>query len=163
MKYLFLLAVPVLIFGHGDEVHKEKKEPKQKQEIKDAQKEIYSQINEQYIKNIKPIFEVKCFDCHSDKTVYPWYFKLPLVSTLIKKDIAEAKEHLDFSNDFPFISHETPIKDLVSILDVFEEKSMPPFRYTIMHSESKITNKDIKIVKEWVENSLDKLNYNEQK
>lgn len=39
--------------------------------------EVLSDINSKYLKNIKPIFEVICFDCHNDKTNYPWYFKLP--------------------------------------------------------------------------------------
>ena len=159
MKYLFLLAVPALIFGHGGEKHEEKKVEvsHDKMEMKVESKEVFSEINNEYLKNIKPIFEVKCFDCHSDKTNYPWYFKLPLVSTMIQKDIDEAKEHLDFSNDYPFISHDTPIKDLRSILKVFEEKSMPPFKYTIMHSESKILDEDIQKVRIWVEESLKKL------
>lgn len=76
---------------------------------------------------------------------------------MIQKDIDEAKEHLDFSNDYPFISHETPIKDLKSILKTFEEKSMPPFKYRIMHSETKVTDQDTKVIRTWVEESLKKL------
>lgn len=159
MKYLFLLAVPVLMFGHGGEIHEEKKVDlsHDKIEVRAESKEINKEINRDYVKNIKPIFEVKCFDCHSDKTKYPWYFSLPLVSTMIQQDIDEAKKHLDLSKDYPFISHETPIKDLKSILEVFEEKSMPPFKYRIMHSESKVTEEDIEKVKVWVQNSLNKI------
>ncbi len=159
MKYLFLLAVPALIFGHGGEKHEEKKvEVKhEKMEMTIESKEVFSEINKEYLKNIKPIFKNKCFDCHSDQTEYPWYFKLPLVSAMIQKDIDEAKEHLDFSKDYPFISHDTPIKDLKSILKVFEDKSMPPFKYTIMHGETKVTDQDTEVIRAWVEESLKKL------
>merc|ERR1712065_7798 len=126
-------------------------------EVKEGTKEIYSSINSEYLKNIKPVFQKKCFDCHSNQTKFPWYYKLPVISGMIDKDIKEAKTHLDFSNDFPFLSHDTPKKDLISILDVFEKKSMPPFIYTIIHSESKVSEEDIKKVKVWVEQSLEKL------
>lgn len=157
MKSLYLLLIPVFLIAHGGEKHEEKKEVTKQIQVTETKRMIYSKINKDYLKNIKPILEKKCFDCHSHKTNYPWYFKLPLVSTMIQKDIDEAKEHLDFSSDYPFISHETPIKDLKSMLKVFEEKSMPPFQYRIMHSESKIIDNDITIMKQWVENSLSQL------
>ena len=157
MKSLYLLLIPVFLIAHGGEKHEEKKEVTKQIQVTETKRMIYSKINKDYLKNIKPILEKKCFDCHSDKTNYPWYFKLPLVSTMIQKDIDEAKEHLDFSSDYPFISHETPIKDLKSMLKVFEEKSMPSFQYRIMHSESKIIDNDMTIMKQWVENSLSQL------
>ncbi len=130
------------MLAHGGEKHENKNESPKKIEIKKKNDNIYSHINKEYIKNIKPIFEVKCFNCHSDKTKQYWYSNLPIVSSVIKKDIQEAKKHLDFSKDFPFISHETPRKDLISILEVFEKRTMPPFRYRIMHSESEIIEND---------------------
>lgn len=160
MKYLYVLAIPALIFGHGGEKHDEKKEEPVKIEIQVQSSEVNNKINSKYLKDIKPIFEKKCFDCHSNKTKYPWYFKLPIISGVIENDIKKAKEHLDFSNDFPFISHDTPQKDLVSILKSAEKKSMPPFQYRIMHSDSKITDEDIKIIKAWVDSSLEQINKN---
>ena len=154
MKLFYILLVPMIMLAHSGEKHDKTKELPPKTEIKENKVDIYTQINEEYIKNIKPIFEVKCFNCHSDKTKQYWYSNFPIVSSIIKKDIKEAKEHLDFSKDFPFLSHDTPQKDLISILEAFEKRTMPPFKYKIMHSESKITPNDIKKVKLWVENSL---------
>lgn len=157
MKLLYAIILPLTLLGHGGEKHKQKIEPLKIPIVKNNTKDIYTQINNKYLKNIKPIFEKKCFDCHSNKTIYPWYFKLPIISGVIEKDIKKAKEHLDFSKDFPFISYETPKKDLVSILEAFKKGSMPPFKYRIMHSESKITDDDTKIVKKWVKNSLEQI------
>lgn len=154
VSYIFLFVVPVLVFSHGGEKHEKIEKTPVKVEIKETTKDKYNKINDEYLANIKPIFELKCFNCHSDKTKEYWYSNLPIVSSIIKSDIEEAKEHLDFSNDFPFISHETPKKDLVSILEVFEKRTMPPFEYRFMHSESKIEDSDIQKVKMWVENSL---------
>ncbi len=92
-------------------------------------KQKYTQINKLYIKTVKPIFKKSCFDCHGNTTNYPWYYKVPGVKQLIDSDIKESKKHLDFSKDFPFISHETPLKDLDAIGKSVNNNSMPPFRY----------------------------------
>lgn len=160
MKLLYALSIPIMLLGHGGEKHETQVEVPKKVVIQQDNKDIYADINNKYLKDIKPIFEKKCFDCHSNKTKYPWYFKLPIISGVIENDIKKAKEHLDFSNDFPFISHDTPQKDLVSILKSAEKKSMPPFQYRIMHSDSKITDEDIKIIKAWVDSSLEQINKN---
>merc|ERR1711879_572953 len=92
-------------------------------------KDKYKKINEEYLENIKPIFEAKCFNCHSSTTSYPFYYKIPGVKNMIDKDIKEAKKHIDFSKDFPFISHETPINDLKSLNKIGQKGGMPPLRY----------------------------------
>lgn len=160
MKFLYIFLIPIVLLAHGGEKHEQKTESPKILIATDNSKAIYAEINNSYLKEIKPIFETKCFDCHSNKTKYPWYFKLPIISSVIEKDIKKAKEHLDFSEDFPFISHETPKKDLVSILETAERKSMPPFQYRIMHNGSKITDSDIDTIKAWVENSLEQIRIN---
>lgn len=112
-----------------------------------------ARINEIYKRDVKPIFQIKCFDCHSQRTNYPWYYRLPGAKQLIDGDIKEAKEHLDFSNDFPFGGHGVPSEDLEAIAGVAKENSMPPFRYWILHSGSRLSEGDKRIILEWVDKS----------
>ena len=69
----------------------------------------------------------------------------------------EAKKHLDMSKDFPFLSHETPLKDLESLKEVIEESDMPPFQYVLGHWDSRLTKEEEKKLYQWVEDSLKKL------
>jgi hypothetical protein len=115
--------------------------------------EKYKQINELYLSQVKPIFQKKCFDCHSQNTQYPWYYKFPGVKQLIDHDTREAKEHLDYTNDFPFSGHGTPAKDLDAIQDEVKEDSMPIFRYWILHRDSGLTQEEQRIILEWVKSS----------
>lgn len=112
-----------------------------------------SQINEIYKRGVKPIFQKKCFDCHSQSTKYPWYYKIPGAKQLIDSDIKEAKEHLDFSNDFPFGGHGVPHEDLEAIGDMAKENSMPPFRYWILNKDTRLSEEDRRIILEWVDSS----------
>ncbi len=116
-------------------------------------------INERYVNEIKPIFKRACFDCHSDQTKYPWYYKIPGVKQLMDNHIEEAREHLDFSNDFPFQSkkQKPQLKLVHEIWEEIEEGEMPLWSYTIMHSEAKLAKDELQMIKDWVDYSQEVL------
>ena len=118
-------------------------------------------INQTYLRLVKPIFKKSCFDCHSNSVRYPWYYKIPIISNMIDSDIEEAKSHLDFSLDFPFKGHGNSIKDLNSIMDAIKNKTMPPNDYLFMHGNKKLRSTDKKIIYNWINNSLKKLTLKE--
>ncbi|MCB9061512.1 MAG: heme-binding domain-containing protein [Halobacteriovoraceae bacterium] len=154
---LFILTTTFHVWGHGGEDHsKNVKQPKAVKPNVEI-KEKYIRINQEYLKTVKPIFQKSCFDCHGNTTVYPWYYKIPGVKQLIDSDIKESKKHLDFSKGFPFVSHETPIKDLDAIGKSIKNDSMPPFRYLIMHGDKKLTKDEVKQVDKWIRESKEML------
>lgn len=155
MKILLIILYSSLALGHGGVDHSKKKIIKKTVKIKESS---FIKINKTYLENIKPIFKKSCFDCHSNQVSYPWYYQIPGINYLIDQDIKEAKEHLDFSNDYPFLSHETPIKDLESIKKDIQQGLMPPFQYSIMHSDKKISDKEKDKIIQWVDESLKILN-----
>jgi hypothetical protein len=114
---------------------------------------MFTRVNEIYVSHVKPIFQKKCFDCHSNQTRYPWYFSLPGVKQLIAKDVREAKEHLDFSRDYPFEGHGTPREDLEAIERSIHDGTMPPLRYRILHPGSGITPEERLNIQRWIEES----------
>jgi hypothetical protein len=111
-----------------------------------------------YLVDVKSIFKQACFDCHTSLTEYPWYYSLPLVKEMMEKDIEEAREHLDFSNDYPFLSHGELTSDLKAIAKSIREKTMPPLPYTVMHWSTSLNNEQKSKVLQWVEHSLTLLN-----
>lgn len=165
---MMMIFTSVNVFGHGNVVH-EKKEvathnssmsqttrssPKIILKKDDVKNTTYKEINTLYLQNIKPIFEKKCFDCHSDTQKLPWYYKIPGIKQMIDSDIKEAKKHMNMKQDFPFISHETPLKDLESLKKIAEEGGMPPLRYIIGHWNSSLTKKEEKTMLRWTEKSI---------
>ncbi len=149
--FAILMLFSISSFSHGGKTHNDKESKK------NETNEKLKQINTMYLKDVKPIFQTSCFDCHGSLTKYPWYYGIPGVKQLIDADIEEAKEHLDFSSDFPFISHETPINDLKSISTSIIKNTMPPLAYRIMHSDNALTQDEIKIINDWVRISLENL------
>ncbi|MGE4419631.1 MAG: heme-binding domain-containing protein [Sulfurimonas sp.] len=148
-----VLLLPIMSFAHEDnsanalkkEVHVDKNLP------------LYETINSSYLANIKPILEKKCFDCHSDSTKFPWYYKIPGFKQMIDYDIKKAKRHINMSKDFPFISHNTPLKDLESLREVVIKNEMPPLRYVIAHWDARLTKSEREAIIKWSEESISKL------
>ena len=70
-----------------------------------------------------------CFDCHSNEVVYPWYSNIAPASWLIQRDVEEAREKLNFSE----WGNNGEVDDIV---EVVERGEMPPFQYTIIHTNA---------------------------
>jgi hypothetical protein len=152
IKLIPPLLVSFSFFAVAHEGHHKKIEP-----VTPETKTSLEEINERYLKDVKPIFERTCFNCHSSRTRLPWYQKVPGVKQLIQSDIHEAKMHLDMESDFPFLSHATPLEDLTAIDKEIQNNDMPPFRYRIMHSQSSLTDVEKEKVRQWVQFGKDKL------
>ena len=178
-----------LLWSHGGEKH-EKKKPdiiesvqtstvssvaSQKVDIKPIRQtpskekminKVYQKINLNYLSDIKPIFEKKCFDCHGTLKRKPWYYDLPVVSYIIQKDMEEAKEHTDMRKDFPFVSHETPYNDLKSIKKIGLKGGMPPLQYILGHWDARLTDSEKEQLVKWSEHGMkliEKLGINTEK
>jgi uncharacterized membrane protein len=130
-------------FAHGNHHHQ------QMEAVLPAS--VSQQINEAYLQKVRPIFLRKCFDCHSDRTLYPVYYSIPGVKQLIDSDVREGREHLDFSKDYPFVSHAMPVEDLDAIGKAIEERQMPPTAYRLVHPRSVVTLEERRIVFDWID------------
>jgi hypothetical protein len=118
-----------------------------------------ARIKTDYQALIQPIFQAKCFDCHSDRTHYPFYYRLPGAKQIIDKDIRQARKHLDMSQGFPFKNQIEPEKDLDVIHDVVSDDDMPPLLYRLAHWSSGLRESEKMAILRWAElgkNSLSK-------
>ena len=75
-----------------------------------------------------------CFDCHSNQTQWPGYARIAPGSWLIARDVAEGREHLNFSE------WQRPQEDAHEAPDVVREKEMPPVQYRLLHPEARLTD-----------------------
>lgn len=116
------------------------------------QDSVFAAIDESF-KLVKPIFEQNCFDCHSASTDYPWYHKVPGVKQLIDGDIKEGREHLDFTDGFPFAGKHTPLEQLADIKEETSEGKMPPLSYRLMHWGAWLSSAEKDSIAEWVDSS----------
>lgn len=99
---------------------------------------------------VKLILEQACYDCHSDVTRYPWYNNITPVNYWMAHHVNEGKDELNFSK---WSSYSVKRKDhkLEEIIEMVEEKEMPLPSYTWIHTDAKLLDSQIKVVKDWAE------------
>lgn len=110
-------------------------------------------INENYVRDVKPIFQRQCAPCHSAGSPLPWYSGLPVAKQLIQRDIREARRHIDMTGDFPFKGHGDPESDLDALEQSLEKGTMPPRRYRVMHPGSGVTPQELARIRAWIRES----------
>ncbi|MEW5923313.1 MAG: heme-binding domain-containing protein [Candidatus Zixiibacteriota bacterium] len=120
------------------------------------QDSIYAEINAGFAR-LEHIFERGCYDCHTTRTKYPWYHKIPGIKHLINSDIKEGLEHLDMSDGFPFqgkpgIPYQS--EKLDEIKEVLKEGEMPIFMYRMIHWGASPSDEEKDSIYIWVDESL---------
>lgn len=99
--------------------------------------------------NIKAIFKRSCDDCHSNKTVYPFYTNISPISWKVEEHIIEGRKKLNFS---VWKSYENKKKSrrLNAICDEVQSGEMPMKQYLLIHWDAKLTDNDKKTICDWV-------------
>ena len=114
---------------------------------------LYAEINRGFA-GLEPIFVKGCFDCHTDRTRFPWYHKLPVIRGMIDSDIRGAQKRLNMSSGFPFSKRGNVADDLVSIHDELKSGDMPPLGYRFMHWDAKPSQAEADSIYNWINHSL---------
>lgn len=91
----------------------------------------------------------KCYDCHSNTTVYPWYSNIQPVAWWLADHVNEGKSELNFS-EFKTYEQKKATHKLEEIGEVVSEGEMPLTSYTMMHSGTEITPEDKAAIDSWL-------------
>jgi hypothetical protein len=97
-----------------------------------------------------------CYDCHSNKTFYPFYNRIAPVSWLMAKHIREGKEHLNFS-EWANYDRKKQIALLTKICDEITAGEMPVKSYVFMHSKAIINEKELEEICQWTEQAAEQV------
>lgn len=101
---------------------------------------------------VAQILERSCDDCHSNRTQWPWYGYVAPASWLLKKDINEGREHLNFST-WRRYDAKKQAKLLKETWKEVEEGEMPLDIYLIMHRDAVLSDADKTVLREWTESA----------
>lgn len=106
--------------------------------------------------NVEAVLARSCNDCHSNKTVYPWYANIQPSGWFLKSHIDDGKRHLNFSifKTYP-ISKQA--KKLDEVCEQVELGEMPLPSYLWIHRSSILTKEDGKLLCDWAKSEMTKL------
>lgn len=99
---------------------------------------------------VKAILKRACYNCHSNETVYPGYSRIAPVSWLVAWDVASGREELNFSTWDQYSVKDQGKKIHESWEDVAEGE-MPPWYYTMMHREARLSPEEHQSLRAWAQ------------
>ncbi len=99
-----------------------------------------------------------CYNCHSNKTNYPWYEAVQPVAWWLASHVKDGKQRLNFSN---FTSRRIAFqnKKFKDIIENVKEKKMPLPSYTWfgLHPEAHLTDEQRQLIMNWAGAQMDTL------
>jgi hypothetical protein len=98
--------------------------------------------------SIMYMLQIACYDCHSNKTTYPWYNMITPVNWWLQSHVDQGKKELNFTS---FAQYNFQRKDqlLEAIGETVGTEVMPPESYLWMHSEAKFTAAQRRAIIDW--------------
>jgi hypothetical protein len=97
---------------------------------------------------VKSILERSCYDCHSNRTVWPWYSYVAPVSWLVANDVRGGRREVNFT-DWPFFDQGEQEHILSHIVKQVQRRSMPLPIYLVMHPKARLTEADRQTLIDW--------------
>lgn len=89
-----------------------------------------------------------CSDCHTNKTVYPWYSKISPANRFLATHIEEGRAELNFSVWNTYDARRKSRK-LKQICEQITDGEMPLPSYTWIHGDARLSEGDIKTLCDW--------------
>ena len=108
-------------------------------------------------KAVVQIFKRSCFDCHSNKTHWPWYADVAPMKWAVRRDVIEGRKALNFSiwNSYD----EQKKKKLKKEIFRSVELAMPLPQYLWLHPEAKLSPKEKKLIQNWASDGKGYIDY----
>jgi hypothetical protein len=108
--------------------------------------------------DVQHLLTVSCNDCHSNKTIYPWYNNIQPVAWMLNHHVTDGKRHLNFSS-FTTLPIAIQNHKLGEIIETVEEKEMPDGSYTLfgLHKEATLTAEQRELIINWAKTQMDTL------
>lgn len=88
-----------------------------------------------------------CFDCHSNEVTWPWYSNVAPMSWLVQFDVEEGRNHLNFSE----WNNPRHADDAARVV---RNGAMPPTKYTLIHSDARLTDAEMEALASGLEATL---------
>lgn len=100
-------------------------------------------------KDVEVILKNSCYDCHSNKTIWPVYSYIAPISWLVAKDVKNGREELNFS-EWNKLDDSKMEKKKEEIIEEISRDTMPLPIYLITHPSAKLSEDDKLLLKNWL-------------
>jgi uncharacterized membrane protein len=109
--------------------------------------------------SVKTIVTKACADCHSNKTVYPWYASIQPLGFWLDHHVKEGKGEINF-NEFASYRIGKQNHKLKEVIEQVQEGEMPLSSYTLIHKNAVLTETEKNTLVHWCQNIMDTIKAN---
>ncbi len=96
---------------------------------------------------VQEIFVRSCYDCHSNRTNWPWYSAIAPAKWFVARDVNVGRQWLNFSEWESY--DEKKKKRLKEMIFVAVGLAMPLGTYVKVHPEAALSQEDRETIREW--------------
>ena len=108
------------------------------------------QARAQVSPEVQAIMERSCNDCHTSKTVWPWYSQVAPVSWYLSRHVAQGRRHLNLS-DWAGYDTKRATRKLDEICEQVKLGEMPMQSYVLLHPSAALSEADKQALCTWAE------------
>lgn len=105
---------------------------------------------------VAAILERSCNDCHTNKTVWPWYSNVAPVSWYLVRHVNDGRRHLSFS-DWGSYAPKKADRKMQEICEQVQTGEMPINSYVILHPSAKLSDADKQILCGWANQERERI------
>lgn len=103
---------------------------------------------------VHALLERACYDCHSNRTDWPWYAHIAPLSWLLQRDVRNGRQRLNFSLWDEYASDpETARYKLEQVGAAVARGDMAPWYYRRLHPEARLSAAQLELLLRWTAGS----------
>ena len=102
---------------------------------------------------VHEMLQRSCYDCHSNRTQWPWYSRVAPVSWFVAKHVREGRENLNLT-EWPLMEVEAQLFFLGEMKEQIEAANMPLDSYLIVHWDARLSAAERAMVLDWIDEEV---------
>ncbi len=108
--------------------------------------------------HIQRLLEQSCMDCHSNRTRWPWYSKVPPVSWMVHSDVARARRAMNLSEWGVMAPRlEVGAAYLAAACADVQSGRMPKRQYLWLHPSARLSPEERRQFCDWTEGEISRV------
>lgn len=106
--------------------------------------------------NISSLLDRGCKDCHSNRTIWPFYSYVAPASWLVSHDVMEGRKFFNMS-EWGKYKFSRKIQKLTGIYEAVSDKSMPLPKYIPLHPEANLSDAERDTLSRWAQKEAEQM------
>jgi len=103
--------------------------------------------------NVRAVLERSCFDCHSNRTKWPWYSRVAPASWFVIRHVDDARKDLNMT-EWPMFDVQAQLFYLGEMKKQIADENMPLASYLLLHRDAKLSDADRELLLTWIDEEV---------